>query len=47
MLAFAHILTGATANKLVNVGDSKSRVVAPVPALTAIGADIESNRATP
>jgi len=47
MLAFAHIPTGATANKGFDVDDVNSRLVEPAVALTAIGADIETGRATP
>jgi len=47
MLAFAHIPTGATANKRFDVDDVNSRLVEPAVALTAIGADIETGRATP
>jgi putative transposase len=47
MLAFAHIPTGATANKGFNADDLEGRPVAPAIALTAIGTDIEIGRATP
>jgi hypothetical protein len=47
MLAFAHIPTAATLNKGIDIDDLKSRVVVPATALTAIGADIEIDRATP
>ena len=47
MLAFAHIPTGAAANKGFNVDDVNSRLVDPAGALTATGADIETRRATP
>ncbi len=47
MLAFAHIPTGATVNKGIDIGDLRSRIVAPAVALTAIGADIEVSGATP
>src|SRR5205807_2086289 len=47
MLAFAHIPTGTTVNKTIDVDDSKSRGVAPATAPTLIGADIETGRATP
>ena len=47
MLAFAHIPTGTTVNKTIDVDDSKSRGVAPATAPTMIGADIETGRATP
>src|SRR5436190_10556081 len=44
MLAFAHIPTGTTANKAI---DLKTRVGAPTAALTMIGAAIETGRSTP
>ena len=47
MLAFAHIPTGATANKAFDIDEMNSRLVQPAVALTAIGADIETGRATP
>jgi hypothetical protein len=47
MLAFAHIPTGTTAGKEIDVDDLKSRVVASATALKATGADIEIDRATP
>jgi hypothetical protein len=47
MLAFAHIPTGATANKGFDIDGVKSRIVKPAIAVTAIGADIEIGRATP
>ena len=47
MLAFAHIPTGATANKGFDIDEVKSRIVKPALAVTAIGADIEIGRATP
>jgi putative transposase len=47
MLAFAHIPTGATANKGFDVDQVNSKIVEPAVALTAIGADIETGRATP
>src|SRR5205823_10793301 len=47
MLAFAHIPTGTTVNKTIDVDDSKSRGVVPATAPTMIGADIETGRATP
>src|ERR1700739_2709568 len=47
MLAFAHIPTGTTVNKTIDVNDSNSRGVVPATALTMIGADIETDRATP
>jgi hypothetical protein len=46
MLAFAHIPTGATANKGFDVDEVNGRLE-PAVALTAIGADIETGRATP
>jgi len=46
MLAFAHIPTGATANKGFDVDEVNDRLE-PAVALTAIGADIETGRATP
>jgi putative transposase len=47
MLAFAHIPTGATANKGFDIDKVKSRIVKPAIAAAAIGADIEIGRATP
>jgi hypothetical protein len=47
MLAFAHIPTGATANKGFDIDAVKSRIVKPAIAVTAIGADTEIGRATP
>ena len=47
MLAFAHIPTGAAANKGFNIDDVNSRLVEPAVALTATGADIKTGRATP
>src|ERR1700737_3782446 len=47
MLAFAHIPTGATANKGFDIDEVNSRLVEPAVALPAIGADIETARATP
>ncbi len=47
MLAFAHIPTGTAANKGFDVDDMNSRPLEPAVALTAIGADIETTRATP
>ena len=46
-LAFAHIPTGTTANKGFDIDEAKSRSVESAIALTAIGADIETGRATP
>jgi hypothetical protein len=45
--AFAHISTGTTVDKAIDVDDSKSRGVAPATALTMIGADIETGGAAP
>jgi hypothetical protein len=47
MLAFAHIPTGTTANKGVDIEEVKSRIDQPAIALTAIGADSETGGATP
>src|SRR6266446_5960484 len=47
MLAFAHIPTGATASKELDVEEVKGRTAASATALIAIGADIETGRATP
>jgi putative transposase len=47
MLAFAHIPTGTTASKKPDLDEVKDRTVAPAIALTPIGADIETGRATP
>jgi putative transposase len=47
MLAFAHIPTGTTANKGFDVDEVNSKILEPAVALTAIGADIETGRATP
>ena len=47
MLAFAHIPTGATASNELDIDEVKGRDVAPAIARTAIGADIETGRATP
>src|SRR5271170_1380360 len=47
MLAFAHIPTGTTINKTIDVDEGKNRAIAPATALTMIGADIEIDRATP
>jgi hypothetical protein len=44
MLAFAHIPTGTTANKGVDIEEVKSRINQPAIALTAIGADAEIGR---
>jgi putative transposase len=47
MLAFAHIPTGTTASKELDIDQVKGRSVAPAVAAAAIGADIEIGRATP
>jgi hypothetical protein len=47
MLAFAHISTGATANKGFDIDEVKGRIAAPASAMTAIGTDIETGGATP
>jgi hypothetical protein len=47
MLAFAHIPTGTTINKGIDVEDLKSRGAAAATAMTTIGADIETGGATP
>ena len=47
MLAFAHIPPGAAANKRFDIDEVNNRLVEPAIALTAIGADIETGRATP
>jgi putative transposase len=47
MLAFAHIPTGATANKGFDIDELKSRIVKQAIAAAAIGAEIEIGRATP
>ena len=39
--------TGATANKGFDIDEVKGRIAAPASAMTAIGADIETGRATP
>jgi hypothetical protein len=44
MLAFAHIPTDT---KEFDVDEVNSKIVEPAVALTAIGADIETGRATP
>jgi hypothetical protein len=46
MLAFAHIPTGPTANKGFAIDQVKGRTASAI-ALTAIGADSETGRATP
>jgi len=47
MLAFAHIPTGATANKGFDLDQVKGRIVKAAIAVAAIGADIEIGRGTP
>ena len=47
MLTFAHIPTGTTVNKAIDIDHSKSRGVAPATAPTMIGADIETGGASP
>jgi putative transposase len=47
ILAFAHIPTGATADKGFDIDGVRSRIVKPAIAITAIGADVEIGRATP
>ena len=47
MLAFAHIPTGTTTNKWIEIDEVNGRFVEPVAPVTAIGADIETGRATP
>ena len=47
MLAFAHIPTGTAANKGFDIDEVNSRLVEPAVALTPIGADIDTGRATP
>src|SRR5947209_11258529 len=47
MLAFAHIPTGTAANQAFDIDEVNSKLVEPAVALTAIGADIETGRATP
>jgi hypothetical protein len=47
MLAFAHIPTGTTANTGFVIDEVKRRLVELAIATTAIGADIETGRATP
>jgi transposase InsO family protein len=46
-VAFAHIPTGTTANKRFDIDEVKGRIAAPASTMTAIGADIETGRATP
>ena len=47
MLAFDHIPTGATTNTGINIDEVNSRHIKPAVVLTAIGADLETGRATP
>jgi hypothetical protein len=47
MLAFAHIPTGTTVNKAINVEDLKQRRCTSRCDDDTIGADIETGRATP
>ena len=47
MLAFAHIPTGTAANKGFDIDEVNRRLVEPAVALTPIGADIDTGRATP
>jgi putative transposase len=47
MLAFAHIPTGATANKGFAIDEVEGKIAAPASAMTAIGAHIETGGATP
>jgi hypothetical protein len=47
MLAFAHIPTGAAADKALGIDEVEDRFAASASALTAIGADIETGGATP
>jgi putative transposase len=47
MLAFAHIPTGATADKGFDIDQVKSSIVKPAIAVVTIGAQIEIGRATP
>ena len=47
MLAFAHIPTGPAANKRFDIDEVNSRLVEPAVALAAIGAEVETGRATP
>jgi hypothetical protein len=46
MLAFAHIPTGATANKGFDIDEVRGKIAEPASAITAIGADIETGGAT-
>jgi hypothetical protein len=47
MLAFAYIPAGAAANQGWNIDEVNSRRREPAVALTAIGTDIETDRAKP
>jgi hypothetical protein len=47
MLAFAHIPTGTTANREIDIDGVKRRIVTQASAPTAIGAGIETRGATP
>jgi hypothetical protein len=47
MLAFAHIPTGTTSNQEFDIDQVKGTTAASAIALTAIGADIKTGRATP
>ena len=47
MLAFAHIPTGTAANKGFDIDEVNSRLTQSAVAISAIGADIETGRATP
>ena len=47
MLAFAHIPTGTTADKRIDIEVVKSKILEPAIARTAIGADSEIGRVTP
>jgi putative transposase len=47
MLAFAHIPTGTTTNQGLVIDEVKGKLVKPVVASTAIGADIKTGRVTP
>ena len=47
MLAFAHVPTGATANKGIDSDDSKNHTVAPASVLNTLGTDLKIGRVTP
>src|SRR5947207_3556339 len=47
MLAFAHIPTGATANQGFDIDEVEGSTAVPASAMTVIGAEIETGRATP